>query len=110
MPRCLIKPIFCCLLFLILEGVSSAQTYNPFNQRDDTYRLLGLKRAKESFESAEAEYKRQQALFDKDLITRSELERARNVFTDAEVNYQQSLLAVLFEDKFADLHRDPGIA
>jgi uncharacterized membrane protein len=77
-----------------------AQTYNPFNERDDQYRLLGLKRAKQAYDVARAEFERQQELYEKELITRTEFERARNIFTDAEVNYQQSLLAVLFEEQF----------
>jgi hypothetical protein len=77
-----------------------AQSGTYFNQRDDQYRLLGLKRAKESFEVARAEYDRQKELFNKKLITQAELERARSAFSDAEVNYQQSLLAVLFEQQF----------
>ena len=51
-----------CLLgfFLLVLYCSSllAQTGVPFNQRDDQYRLLGLKRAKEAFEYAHKEYNR----------------------------------------------------
>jgi uncharacterized membrane protein len=79
---------------------ADAQTYNPFNQRDDQYRLLGLKRAKEAYETARAEFDRQQQLFTRGLITQVELDRSRNIYTDAEVNYQQSLLAVLFEEQY----------
>jgi uncharacterized membrane protein len=91
--------VFCGLL-LILVSSASAQNYNPFNQRDDTYRLLGLKRSKQAYETAQAEYDRQQQLFDKGLITQLELDRAHSLYTDAEVNYQQSLLAVLFEKQY----------
>jgi len=74
--------------------------YNSFNQRDDQYRLLGLKRAKEAYEVARSEYERQQTLFEKGMITQAELDRSHMVFSDAEVNYQQSLLAVLFEKQY----------
>jgi len=33
------------------------------------------------------------------------LERAKNVYTDAEVNYQQSLLAVIFEDQYISVQQ-----
>ena len=89
--------IFCLLVF---SAVVSAQIYNPFNQRDDQYRMLGLKRARQSYEVARSEFERQQELFDRKLITELELEQAKNVYTDAEVNYQQSLLAVLFEEQY----------
>ncbi len=92
------------LLFIMLLGFSCqasfGQAYSTFNERDDQYRLLGLKRAKESYEVARAEYERQKELFDKRLISQTELDQARGVFSDAEVNYQQSLLAVLFEKQF----------
>jgi hypothetical protein len=96
--------IIVCLV-LVLAPVSFGQNYNPFNQRDDEYRLLGLKRAKESYEVARAEYERKQELFRKKMITQAELDRAHNVFADAEVNYQQSLLAVLFEQQFVSVSK-----
>lgn len=76
-----------------------------FNQRDDQYRVLGLKRAKEAYEAASKEYERQKLLFEKGLISQSELDRARAYFADAEVNYQQALLAVLFEQQYVTVQR-----
>lgn len=108
--------IFVVVLFAMFLSTAfgSAQVYNPFNQRDDQYRLLGLKRAKEAYETARADFERQQELYDKKLISISELENARSVFADAEVNYQQSLLAVLFEKQYVTVskavkyHADDG--
>lgn len=80
-----------------------AQSNAPFNQRDDQYRLLGLKRAKEVYEVARADFERQRELHDKGYITSVELEKARREYADAEVNYQQSLLAVLFEEQFVSI-------
>ena len=62
-----------------------AQSAN-FNQRDDQYVLLGLKRAKESFELAGASYARQQDLFGRGLLSQSQLDNARQVLSEAEVN------------------------
>lgn len=89
-----------CLAVLLTVGSAAAQSGSYFNQRDDTYRLLGLKRAKDVYEVARAEYDRQKALFDKHLINQAEMDRARSAFSDAEVNFQQSLLAVLFEQQY----------
>lgn len=86
----------CCLNYCQVE----AQTGTYFNQRDDQYRLLGLKRAKEAYEIAKAGYDREKALFDQQLVTQVELDQARANMSDAEVNYQQSLLAVLFERQY----------
>ena len=91
------------LLFVLTMCTSctlSAQSGSMFNQRDDQYRLLGLKRAKEMFEAARKDYERQQQLFAKGLISQAELDRVHSNFSDAEVNYQQSLLAVLFEQQY----------
>ncbi|MCH8021064.1 hypothetical protein IH785_14525 [candidate division KSB1 bacterium] len=85
--------VFCCSSLLAQTGV-------PFNQRDDQYRLLGLKRAKEAYEYSHKEYNRKKELFEENLISELDLSRSRNSFADAEVNYQQSLLAVLFEGQY----------
>lgn len=95
----------CSLAILFLGIVSCSRGQVNYNQRDDQYRLLGLKRAKEAFEFARKEYERQKDLFTKNLISQYELDRSRNVFADAEVNYQQSLLAVLFEQQFVSVLR-----
>ena len=91
------------VLFVLMVGASSAldaQSGSMFNQRDDQYRLLGLKRAKEMFEAAQKDYERQQQLFAKGLISQAEVDRVHSAYSDAEVNYQQSLLAVLFEQQY----------
>ncbi len=91
------------LILTMLVPISSAQV--NYNQRDDQYRLLGLKRAKEAYEVARAEYDRQKSLFEKGLIAQVDLNNARNRFADSEVNYQQSLLAVLFEKQYVSVSR-----
>jgi uncharacterized membrane protein len=91
------------LLCVLCAGVAPAQSSSAFNQRDDQYRLLGLKRARDAHDVARAEYQRQQELFKRNLINQSELEKAQSKFSDAEVNYQQSLLAVLFEQQYVSV-------
>ena len=87
------------ILIFLTPGVFGQGT-GFFNQRDDQYRLLGLKRAKEAYEVARDDYARQKELLSRQLISNTELEQARRVYSDAEVNYQQSLLAVLFEEQY----------
>jgi len=89
-------------LVLLVHSGMLAQ-YNSFNQRDDRYRLLGLKRAREYFEVTKRDFDRQELLFQKGLLSQAELDRARNTMADAEVNYQQSLLAVLFEQQYVSI-------
>ncbi|HSR67225.1 MAG TPA: NEW3 domain-containing protein [Acidobacteriota bacterium] len=98
-------PVFlwlCMTLAVALDAVPSlrAQLGNPFNERDDKYRLLGLKRAKAYFEQAQSDFERSRKLYEQKLITRAELDRARATLSDAEVNYHQSLLAVVFEGQY----------
>lgn len=81
---------------------SGSQYYNP---KDDQFRLLGLRRAKEAFEYAKTEFDRKQGLFDKKLISQLEFDLSRNKFADAEVNYQQALLAVLFEKQYVAIKK-----
>lgn len=97
----LLAAVFTCAAAVSCIDALRAQTSGSmFNQRDDQYRVLGLKRAKEAFETAKKDYERQKLLFDKGLISQAELDRNRANFADAEVNYQQSLLAVLFEQQY----------
>lgn len=79
------------------------QSGSFFNQRDDRYRVLGLKRAREVYEAARAEYERTQRLAADGQVSQRDLERSRSQFADAEVNYHQSLLAVLFEQQFVSV-------
>ncbi|MGB2867376.1 MAG: NEW3 domain-containing protein [Bacteroidota bacterium] len=88
---------------LVVDTPPSSAQYNSFNQRDDKYRLLGLKRAKEYYELAKKEFDRQKNLFDKGLVSQVEIDRSKNALADAEVNYQQSLLAVLFEQQYVSI-------
>lgn len=91
------------LLFLV-PAETTAQSPFP-NARDDSYPLLGLKRAKSSYERAASVLARQEELYDRDLISPEEYENALNTFQDAEVNYQQSLLVLLFEQQFVSIKR-----
>ncbi|NND72381.1 MAG: hypothetical protein HKN43_12475 [Rhodothermales bacterium] len=93
-------PVLLLAFLLFIPEVAFSQSGSFFNQRDDQYTLLGLKRAKEAYDVAKTDYERQLQLFEKQLISESEKEQARRQFADAEVNYQQSLLAVLFEQQY----------
>ncbi|MCX6170112.1 MAG: NEW3 domain-containing protein [Ignavibacteriales bacterium] len=89
------------LLFILIVGDLCAQSSGSYyNPKDDKYRLLGLKRAKEQYDVAKSDYDRQQAMFGKQLISQQELQRSKSVYSDAEVNYYQALLAVLFEEQY----------
>jgi len=94
------------LVLLLVAGswtAASAQSGTYYNQRDDKYRVLGLKRAKEMYDVTRNEYDRQKELFNRGLISKAELDRSQGVFGDAEVNYQQALLAVLFEQQYVSV-------
>jgi len=93
------------LLFLATMCVAQAGAQVNYNQRDDKYRVLGLKRAKEAYETARRDYDRELELFKRSLISQAELDHFHNAMADAEVNYQQSLLAVLFEQQFVSVSR-----
>lgn len=88
------------LLLAAEPPAAQAQSGSFFNQRDDEYTLLGLKRAKDAFEVASAQLARRKALFDAGLLAAEELDGARRMLSDAEVNYQQSLLAAIFENQY----------
>jgi uncharacterized membrane protein len=88
-------------LLIVISGDFYAQSSGSYyNPKDDKYRLLGLKRAKEQYDVAKSEYERQQIMFGKQLISQQELQRSKSIYSDAEVNYYQALLAVLFEQQY----------
>lgn len=93
-------------LVLAALGIGSVQAQNPFpNARDDSYPLLGLKRAKSTYERAQNELNRVEELYKKDLVSLRDYENAKNTYADAEVNYQQSLLVLLFEQQFVSISK-----
>ena len=94
------KKLILLLFILAVVDLSAQSTGSYYNPKDDQYRLLGLKRAKEQYDVSKADYERQQAMFNKQLISPQELGRSKSAFSDAEVNYYQALLAVLFERQY----------
>lgn len=93
--------LFCIIVtWILLPVTAAAQQGTFFNERDNQYLLLGLKRAKVSYDASKSEYERQQDMFDQSLISQAELDRSKINFTEAEVNYQQQMLAVLFEAQY----------
>lgn len=91
------------LILLLISEIAAQSPGSYYNPKDDKYRLLGLKRAKEQYEAAKMDYERNTTLFDKQMISMRELERAKSAYADAEVNYHQALLAVLFEQQYVSV-------
>lgn len=104
MARLLQLSLFVLALLILIPSESLAQSPFP-NARDDSYPLLGLKRAKSTYDRAANELARKRELWDKELISAEEFDSALNTFQDAEVNYQQSLLVLLFEQQFVSIKR-----
>ena len=104
MARLLQLSLFVMALLILISSESLAQSPFP-NARDDSYPLLGLKRAKSTYDRAANELARKRELWDKELISAEEFDSALNTFQDAEVNYQQSLLVLLFEQQFVSIKR-----
>ncbi len=72
------RALLICSILLCWCSSGIGQTGVPFNQRDDQYRLLGLKRAKEAYEYAHKEYNRKKELFEETLISELDVSRSRN--------------------------------
>ncbi len=91
------------LVLLVFQSVYSQGVGSYYNPKDDEYRLLGLKRAKELFDVAKSEFDREKQLYEKGLISAKNYDQAKMAFADAEVNYQQALLALLFEQQYVSV-------
>jgi len=85
---------------LLLPSAGFTQQGTFFNERDNQYLLLGLKRAKVTYEASRSDYARNQEMFDQELISQAELDMSHINFTEAEVNYQQQMLSVMFEAQY----------
>jgi uncharacterized membrane protein len=81
--------------------LSQQGTY--YNPRDDQYKLLGLKRALDAYNIAKSDFERTKTLFDKGLAPKTELEMTERAYHETEVNYQQSLLAVIYERRYISI-------
>lgn len=93
------------LILLVSVSALFAQTGTNYNPRDDQYKLLGLKRGLDAYNIAKANYERQKGLFDRGLIAKTDLEKFEGAFRDAEVNYQQAFLAVIYEKRYIAIQR-----
>ncbi|HEY4613349.1 MAG TPA: NEW3 domain-containing protein, partial [Bacteroidota bacterium] len=94
--------IYAVFVFWIAAAAQVGTNYNP---RDDQYKLLGLKRGLDAYNIARANYDRQKELQERGLISKLELERSEREYREAEVNYQQSLLAVIYERRYIAIQR-----
>lgn len=71
-----------------------------FNPRDETFKLLGLKRAKEEYELARKALERNKLLFQEGHVSQKIYDDARELFSQKEVNYMQQMLSILFEKQY----------
>ena len=87
---------------LLVSGAPPAhgQSGTPFNERDDQYRLLGLKRAQSAYQLAKDAHEREAGLVAEGVLPARSLDATRQLLNEAEVNFQQSLLAVVFEQQY----------
>jgi uncharacterized membrane protein len=90
-------------LTLFSPTPSFAQQADGYNPRDDQYLLLGLKRAKDDFELKKKDYDRNKSLFEEGHISQEAFNRIEKQFTDAEVNYQQMMLSIIFENQYVTI-------
>jgi hypothetical protein len=93
------------LSIVVITPALVSQTGTNYNPRDDQYKLLGLKRGLDAYNIARTNYERQKGLFDRGLIAKTDLERVEREYRDAEVNYQQAFLAVIYEKRYIAIQR-----
>jgi len=97
--------VYALLIVFLAPLVAYPQQGTYYNPRDDQYKLLGLKRALDAYNIAKAEYERTKTLYERGLAAKAELERSDRTFREAEVNYQQSFLAVIYERRYIAIER-----
>ncbi|MBI3112128.1 MAG: hypothetical protein HYZ01_11190 [Ignavibacteriales bacterium] len=101
-----LRPVLSILLLMVFAWMFvAAQTGTNYNPRDDQYKLLGLKRGLDAYTIARTEYERQKELLQRGIISRAELERSERTYREAEVNYQQAFLAVIYERRYIAIQK-----
>ncbi len=90
-------------LSLCVPAFLFTQQGTYYNPRDDQYKLLGLKRALDAYNIAKTDFERTKSLVEKGLASKADLERTEGAYREQEVNYQQSLLAVIYERRYISI-------
>lgn len=100
------KILVCALVLVLLAPLTVfSQQGTYYNPRDDQYKLLGLKRALDAYNIAKSDFERTKTLFERGMSSKVELERSDRTFREAEVNYQQSFLAVIYERRYISIEK-----
>jgi hypothetical protein len=94
-----------CLTFYIAETAFAQAGSGYYNPNDETFKLLGLKRAKEDYEKASKDLERVKTLFQEGHKSQRDLDDAQEFYSNAEVNYQQQMLSVIFESQYVTISR-----
>ncbi|MBN2418546.1 MAG: hypothetical protein JXL81_04125 [Deltaproteobacteria bacterium] len=96
--------LFTLCFVLLAPQYSFAQGGSSFyNPQDEKYLLLGLKRAKENYEYAKKEFERNKVLFSEGQLAQSRYDESQKLYSAAEVDYQQQLLSILFENQYVTI-------
>ena len=66
-------------------------------RNDETFLILALKKQKAAYDAAKSEYKSALELVKRELISREEFEQTKAAFINQEINYQQAMLRVIFD-------------
>ena len=90
------------LLVLVLFSIpcSWIQGYSQsfYSERnDETFLILALKKQKAAYDLAKSEYQAAVKLVERELISREEFEKTKASFINQEINYQQAMLRVIFD-------------
>ena len=100
-----IKAVFILLFMLSFsmltsEYVSAQGGASYYNPQDEKYVLLALKRAKDNYEFYKKELERVKILFKDGQKSQKDYDDIKKTFDNAEVDYQQQMLSVLFQDQY----------
>lgn len=89
-------------LWLLVSGTYPvySQYQYWYNPRDDTYRSLALRRYKQAYDAAKIRYENARKLKEQGLISEEVFNNIRTDYVSKEVQYQQQLLEVIFQQPY----------
>jgi hypothetical protein len=93
------------LLLCLMLMAHLALTQYLYNPNDERFKSLYLEKMQNDFKLQQQDFERQKLLHDKGLISEQEFEQSKSKFLSARISYQQSILAIAFEQPHITIDR-----
>lgn len=85
------------ILLALLLLAASARAQMLYNPNDERFKSMYLEKVQTDYKLQKSEFERQKLLHEKQLISEKEFSESEGAFRNAQITYQQAILALAFE-------------